>query len=56
MREFARKNDYRNPIGVRWNKSRLDAQRKAGEKRAREEARVQMQVLNDFVVALCAIE
>jgi hypothetical protein len=60
MREFARQRGFRNPVSVRWDKSRLERQRKAEEERARketrEEARVQMQVLNDHVGALCASE
>jgi len=55
---FARQCDFRSPTGVRWDKSRLATQRKAeverARKEAREETRVQMQVLNDHVVALCA--
>ena len=44
MREFARICGFHNPIGVRWKKSRLDAQRKAEEERARKEAREEARV------------
>jgi hypothetical protein len=57
MREFARQRGFRNPIGARLDKWGLKRWRKAEEERARkearEEARVQMQVLNDHVVSLC---
>ena len=60
MREFARKSDIRIPIDVRLDKWGLERRRKAEEERARkearEEAKVQMQVLNDYVVTLCAGE
>jgi hypothetical protein len=60
MREFARQRGFHNPIGVRLDKWGLEKRRKAEEERARkearEEARLQMQVLNDHVVALCASE
>jgi hypothetical protein len=56
MREFARQHGFRNLISVRLDKWGLERQRKAEEERARKEARVQMQVLNDHVVALCASE
>jgi hypothetical protein len=60
IREFARQHGFRNLIGVRLDKWGLERRRKAEEERARkearEEARVQMQVLNDHVVALCASE
>jgi hypothetical protein len=60
MREFARQRGFRNTIGVRLDKWGLKRRRKTKEERARkearEEARVQMQVLNDHVVALCASE
>ena len=60
MREFARQHGFRRPIGVRLDKWGLERRRKAEEERARkearEEARVQMQVLNDHVGALCASE
>jgi len=51
---------FRNPIGVRLDKLELEGRRKAEEERARkearEEARVQLPVLNNHVVALCANE
>jgi hypothetical protein len=60
MREFARQRGFRNTIGVRLDKWGLKRRRKTKEERARkearEEARVQMQVLNDHVVALCDSE
>ena len=60
MREFARQRGFRNPIGVRLDKWELERWRALEEerarKKAREETRVQMQVLNDHVVALCASE
>jgi hypothetical protein len=60
MREFSRQRGFRNPIGVRLDKLGLERWRKAEEERARKEAweetRVQMQVLNDHVVALCGSE
>jgi hypothetical protein len=60
MHEFARQRGFHNPIGVRLVKWGLERRRKVEEERARkearEEARVQMQVLNDHVVALCASE
>ena len=59
MREFARQSGIRNPIGVRLDKWRFERQRALEEERARKEAReeirVQMQVLNNHV-ALCAGE
>ena len=60
MREFARQRGIRNLIGVRLDKWGLERWRALEEERARKEAReqerVQMQVLNDHVVALCASE
>jgi hypothetical protein len=60
MREFARQRGIPNPIGVRldkWGLKRLRALKEERErKESREEERVQMQVLNDHVVALCASE
>ena len=53
--EFARQRDICNPIDVRLDKWRLERQRVLEEERAskeaREETRVQMQVLNEHVVA-----
>ena len=56
MREFARQHGIRNPIDVRLDKWGLERRRTLEEERAREETRVQMQVLNEHVVALCASE
>ena len=60
MREFARQSGIRNPIGVRLDKWVLERRMALEEERARkaamEEERVQMQVLNDHVAALCASE
>ena len=60
MREFARQRGIRNPIDVGLDKWGLERWRVLEEERAskeaREEARVQMQVLNHHVVALCASE
>ena len=60
MREFARHRGIRNPIDVGLDKWGLERRRALEEERARKEAReeerVQMQVLNDHVVALCASE
>ena len=60
MREFARQRGICNPIDVGLDKWGLERQRALEEERARKEAReetrVQMQVLNDHVVALCASE
>ena len=60
MREFARQRGIRNPIDVRLDKWGLKRWRALEEERvrkeAREETRVQMQVLNDHVVTLCASE
>ena len=51
---------FRNPIGVRLDKWGLERRRALEEERARkaamEEVRVQIQVLNDHIAALCASE
>ena len=58
IREFARQSGIRNPIGVKLDKWGLERWRVLEEERARnkarEETRVQMQVLNEHLVALCA--
>ena len=55
MREFARQRNICNPIDVGLNKWGLERRMTLEEERARnearEETRVQMQVLNDHVVA-----
>ena len=60
MREFARQHGIRNSIDVGLDKWGLERQRTLEEERARKEAReetrVQMQVLIKHVVALCASE
>jgi hypothetical protein len=60
MREFARQSSIRNPIGFRLDKWGLERRRTLEEKRARKaamkEETVQMLVLNDHVVVLCASE
>ena len=60
MRQFARQSGIYNPIDVGLNKWGLEKWRTLEEERtrkeAREETRVQMQVLNEHVVALCASE
>ena len=60
MREFARQRGIRNPIYVGLDKWGLEKWRVLEEERAskeaREETRVQMLVLNEHVVALCASE
>ena len=59
MRGFARQHGIRNPIDVGLDKWRLEKRRVLEErasKEVREETRVQMQVLNEHVVALCASE
>ena len=60
MREFARQRDIRNPIDVGLDKWGLERWRALEEERARKEAReetrVQMQVLNEHVVALYGSE
>ena len=57
MREIARQRGIRNPINVGLDKWGLERWRALEEERARKEAReeerVQMQVLNDHVAALC---
>ena len=58
MHEFARQRGIRNPIDVGLDKWGLKRRRALEEERARkkamEETRVQMHVLNDYIVALCA--
>ena len=60
MREFVRQRGIRNPIDLGldkwglWRRMTLEVER--ARKEAREETRVQMQVLNEHVVALCASE
>ena len=60
MRKFARQRGIRNLIDVSLDKWGLERRRALEEERARnearEETRVQMQVLNEHVVALCASE
>ena len=60
MREFARQRGICNPIDVGLNKWGLERRMMLEEERARkeirEETRVQMQVLNEHVVVLCASE
>ena len=56
MREFARQRGIRNPTDVGLDKWGLKRRRVLEEERASKEARVQMQVLNEHVVALCVIE
>ena len=60
MREFARQHGICNPIDVsldKWGLERWKAlEEERARKEAREETRVQMQVLNEHVVALCASE
>ena len=60
MREFARQRGICNPIDVGLNKWGLERRTALEEERARKEAkeetRVQMRVLNEHVVALCASE
>ena len=60
IREFARRRGIRNPINVRLDKWGVERRKALEEERARkevrEETRVQMQVLNEHVVALCASE
>ena len=60
MREFAKQRGIRNPIDVGFDKWGLERQRTLEEERtrkeAREEIRVQMQVLNEHVAALCGSE
>ena len=60
MREFARQHGIYNPIDIGLNKWGLERRMMLEEERARkaerQETRVQMQVLNKHVVALCASE
>ena len=60
MRMFARQRGIRNLIDVGLNKWGLERQMMLEEERARKEAReetrVQMQVLNEHVATLCASE
>ena len=60
MREFARQRGICTPIDVGLDKlgleRRVTLEEERARKEAREETRVQMQVLNDHVVALCASE
>ena len=60
MREFARQCGICNPIDVGLNKWGLERRMTLEEERARnearEETRVQMQVLNEHVATLCASE
>ena len=59
MREFARQRGIYNSIDVGLGKWGLERRMMLEEERARKEARetrVQMQVLNEHVVALCASE
>ena len=57
MCEFAKQRSIRNPIDVGLDKWGLERRRALEEERARKETRgeerVQMQVLNNYVVALC---
>ena len=58
MCEFARQRGIRNPIDVGLDKwglgRRMVLEEERASKEAREETRVQMQILNEHVVALCA--
>ena len=60
MREFARQRGIYNPIDVGLNKWGLERRMMLEEERARnearEETRVQMQVLNEHVATLCGSE
>ena len=60
MREFARQRGICNPIDVgleKWGlERRMILEEERARKEAREETRVQMQVLNEHVAALCASE
>ena len=60
MREFARQRCIRNPIDVgldKWGlKRRMTLEEERARKEAMEETRVQMQVLNEHVVALYVSE
>ena len=60
MREFARQRGIYTPIDIgldKWGlERRVTLEEERARKEAREETRVQMQVLNEHVVALCASE
>ena len=60
MRKFARQRGICNPVDVgldKWGlERRMTLEEERARKEAREETRVQMQVLNENVVALCASE
>ena len=60
MREFARQRGICNPIDVgleKWGlERRMILEEEKARKETREETRVQIQVLNEYVVALCANE
>ena len=56
MREFAKQRGIYNPIDVGLIKWGLERRMTLEEERTREETRVQMQVLNEHVVALYASE
>ena len=60
MREFARQRDICNPIDIgldKWGLERwMTLEEERARKEARKETRVQIQVLNEYVVALCASE
>ena len=60
IREFARQRGIRNLIDVglsKWGlKRRRVLEEERASKEAREETRIQMQVLNEHVVVLCASE
>ena len=60
MREFTRHRGICNPVDVGLNKwgleRRMTLEEERAKKEARKETRVQMQVLNEHVVALCVSE
>ena len=60
IREFARQRGICNPIDVglvKWGlERRMTLEEKRSRKEARKETRVQMQVLNEHIVELCASE
>ena len=60
MREFARQRGICNPIDVglvKWGlERRMTLEEERARKEAKEETRVEMQVLNEHVVSLCASE
>ena len=60
MREFTKQYGIYNPIDVgldKWGlERRMTLEEERARKEAREETRVQMQVMNEHVVALCASE